>query len=208
MAKDLIGLVEDLKGEGVLKTPRIIGAFENIDRKDFVLPEYEHEAYGDYPLPIGHGQTISQPYTVALMLELLEPKERERILDVGSGSGWTTALLGYIVGENGFVCGTEIVPELVALGKEHIARYALPQAEIHEATEKLGLPEEGPFDKILVSAGGATLPKELVEQLTVGGIMVIPVAGGVWKVTRKKEGEPDIEKCEGFAFVPLLHSVD
>ncbi|MEW5805235.1 MAG: protein-L-isoaspartate O-methyltransferase [Patescibacteria group bacterium] len=94
-------LVGHLKSIGVLKTPLIISAFEKIDRKDFVPKQFENEAYGDYPLSIGQGQTISQPYTVAFMLELLQPQPGEKILDIGAGSGWTTALLAYIISQQG-----------------------------------------------------------------------------------------------------------
>ncbi|MDO8537071.1 MAG: protein-L-isoaspartate O-methyltransferase [bacterium] len=127
-------LIQSLISEGYLKTPRIIAAFKAIDRKDFlprgreaalrgVPPNLGREAYGNYPLPIGHGQTISQPLTVAFMLELLEPKLGEKILDVGSGSGWTTALLASVVGEKGRVIAVERISGLCKFGEKNVKKY-------------------------------------------------------------------------------------
>lgn len=199
------GLTEHLIQTGVLNTKLIIEVFRAIDRKDFVLSGWEDEAYEDYPLPIRAGQTISQPYTVAFMLELLGPKKGERILDVGSGSGWTTALLAQLVGERGDVYGVETIPELVAFGSANLAKYAYPQARIeHAKVDKLGLPREAPFDRILVSAAAERVPEELVEQLKEGGVMVIPVLDAIYKITKKKSGKSSVEKYEGFAFVPLV----
>lgn len=197
-------MIAGLKREEVLKNPDVLRAFKNIDRRDFVPEEYADEAYGNYPLPIGHGQTISQPFTVAFMLDLLEPKEGEKILDVGSGSGWTTALLAASVGEKGEVFGLEIVPELVVFGQTNLAKYKFPNASITQAGGKLGLPEKAPFDKILVSAAGRTYPNELIGQLKTGGILVIPVKESIWKVKKISAEETQVEKFEGFAFVPLI----
>src|ERR1044071_317483 len=115
-------LQKHLKNESrVLENPELEKAFADIDRADFVGPDYEVEAYEDYALPIGLGQTISQPTVVAFMLELLDIQKGEEILDVGSGSGWTTALLSELTGEDGSVLGWEILPELVKLGQKNIA---------------------------------------------------------------------------------------
>jgi len=116
-------LVNNLISQGYLKTPHVIRAFRKIDRADFVLPEFSNSAAANVPLPIGHGQTISQPLTVAFMLELLQPEAGDKILDVGSGSGWTTALLAEIVGKRGQVFSMEIVPELCKFGKENTKKY-------------------------------------------------------------------------------------
>jgi len=188
----------------VLRTDGIIDAFRTVDRKDFVLKEYEKEAYGDYPLPIGFGQTISQPTTVAFMLELLQPEKGDKILDVGSGSGWTTALLAHIAGKKGKVFGLEKIPELVSLGKENLAKYDFSNARILKAKEELGLKEEAPFDKILVSAFARTVPEELVKQLKTGGVVVMPVDNDILRIEKVSSKENKIQKFEGFVFVPLV----
>lgn len=198
-------LVEHLIESGVLKTPTLIDAFYAIDRADFVRPESYHEAYGDYPLPIGGDGTISQPSTVAFMLELLAPKVGDTILDVGSGSGWTTALLAHVVGVKGRVWGVEIVPELVQFGTANLAKYDLPQAHILAAHEDaLGLPERGPFDKILVSAAAQELSDTLIDQLKPGGRLVIPINNSVWNIEKKPDGSIKQTEYSGFVFVPLI----
>ena len=199
-------LIKDIIKRGYLKTPEIIKAFREVDRRDFVLPEDEVEPYGDYPLSIGRGQTISQPSTVAFMFELLQPQEGDIVLDVGSGSAWTTALLSEIVGARGFVYGVELVPELVQLGRDNLATYGFDNTEIFQASAGvLGLPEHGPYGKILVSAAGYDLPEELVEQLKVGGRMVIPVNDSIFKVDKVSENDIREERYHGFAFVPLKY---
>ena len=206
MYMEYIDLIKSMIKRGYLKTPSIIEAFKSVDRHDFILPEYEDESYGDYPLPIGDGQTISQPSTVAFMLELLQPQEGDIILDVGSGSGWTSALLSEIVGERGFVYGVELVPELVNFSRDNLLTYGFDNVEIFQASVGvLGLPEHGPYDKILVSAAGYDLPEELVEQLKIRGRMVIPVDDSIFKID--KVGEDDIreERYQGFVFVPLKY---
>jgi len=204
-------LVEHLIKSGVLRTPHIITAFRAIDRNDFVPQDWQSVAYEDYPIPIGYGQTISQPYTVAFMLELLQPKPGQKILDVGSGSAWTTALLAHIVGLKGKVFGIEIIPGLVEFGKQNVAKYRFDHAQIlqagppaGEAGKKLGLPKEAPFDKILASAAANKLPKELIQQLQIGGTLVVPVRNDVLRVQKISAKETAVETFPGFAFVPLV----
>ncbi len=198
-------LIEHLKNSGVLKTEKIIDAFLKIDRKDFVREEYLSEAYGDYPLPIGEGQTISQPWTVAFMLELLEPKEGQKILDIGFGSGWTSALLAEIVGDNGKVYAIEIIPEVYEFGKGNIEKYNFLKKGIVEVIlgdGSKGLKEKAPFDRILVSASAKELPQELMDQLKDPGILVIPNTEGIWQI-KKINGKIERNYFYGFAFVPL-----
>ncbi|HJL55660.1 MAG: protein-L-isoaspartate O-methyltransferase [Candidatus Pacebacteria bacterium] len=200
--KELIEHLE--KGTRMLQSNELKDAFTAIDRKDFVPEDYVEEAYEDYPLPLGSTeQTISQPTTVAFMLELLNPQKGEKILDVGSGSGWTTALLAHLVGESGAVTGVEIIPELVKLGNNNLKKYDFKNAQILKAGKEIELGGEAPFDKILVSAAAEDLPKKLMEQLKVGGTMVIPVYDNLWQV-KKTEGGADVKKFERFEFVPLI----
>ena len=193
-------LVAHLQRIGVLTSPLLIEAFRSIDRADFVRPEYRAEAYEDYPLPIGYGQTISQPYTVAFMLEALRLQPEDSVLDIGSGSGWTTALIACCAGS---VRGVERIPQLVDYARANLARYTLDNASVREAGEALGAPGER-FDKILVSAAAECLPTLLLEQLKEGGILVIPVRHAILVVHKEEDGHCTQQVYEGFIFVPLL----
>jgi len=183
---------------------RIDGAFKAVDRANFVPKELRGSADIDAPLPIGYGQTNSQPYTVRLMLEWLGVQPGNKVLDVGSGSGWTTALLSHLVGPKGWVCAVEQVPELVEFGQDNCERIGVKNARFFTAGDEFGWPEEAPFDRILVSASADELPQELVDQLSVGGKMVIPVQNDILEITKKTKDDLDIKKHEGFVFVPLL----
>jgi len=199
-------LVDYMIATGVLYTPALIIAFRRCDRMLFVPEELYTETYGDYPLSIGMGQTISQPTTVAIMLELLHPQAGNRILDIGSGSGWTTALLASIVGDEGFVEGVERIPSLVEYGRNSLAR-----ADVHNASMEfadphvLGKPGYL-YDRILVSASASTMPNSLLKQLKPGGIMVIPILESVWRITKGKDEKIASYELPGFRFVPLITS--
>jgi protein-L-isoaspartate(D-aspartate) O-methyltransferase len=198
-------LINYLK-EKVLKTPEIVSAFLKIDRKNFIPEDLKNEAYNDYPLPIGQGQTISQPYTVAFMLELLETKKGQKILDIGFGSGWTTCLLAEIVSQSGKVYGIEIVPEVFEFGKKNIEKYNFfekGRVEIFLQDGSKGLKEFAPFDRILVSASAQKIPETLIKQLNNNGILVIPVLDGIYKITKNND-KIEKEYYPGFVFVPLI----
>lgn len=207
-----MSFINILTSDGYLRTPKIIKAFKKIKRADFVLPKDVINVEVNAPLPIGHGQTISQPATVAFMLELLSPKEGESILDVGTGSGWTTALLAEIVGKKGKVYGLELIDELREFGEINVSKYNFIKhgiADMRIGDGYHGLPELAPFDKILVSAASLNLPEKLLRQLKVGGRLVIPI--GEKKETQEivvidkiKEGEFTEERYPGYVFVPLV----
>ncbi len=193
-------LIDSLVTRGVLRTPRLIEAFETVDRIDFVVEELRYMAYEDQPLPIGSGQTISQPYTVAFMLELLEPCLEDKVLDVGSGSGWTTALLACV---SKHVDAVERIEELVRLSKQNLSRYSFENISVHQAKQTLGLAGES-FDKILVSCAADEVPQALLRQLNPGGTMVIPVQNSIIKVHKDKKGSLAMQEYPGFIFVPLI----
>jgi protein-L-isoaspartate(D-aspartate) O-methyltransferase len=165
-------------------------------------------APADMALPIGHGQTNSQPSTVRTMLELLDVHEGHRVLDVGAGSGWTTAILAHLTGPTGAVVGVERVPALVEMGAANVARAGMPWARVVQATPGVfGAPSEGPYDRILVSAEPDHLPQELVSQLVPGGVMVIPVDGRMLRVRATSSG-PEVERTGYYRFVPLVRDAD
>jgi len=202
-----MALTDDLIKEGWLKTPDIIAAFRKIKRADFLPEDMRDLAELNEALSIGFGQTISQPLVVAFMLELLAPKEGEKILDVGSGSGWTSALLGEIGGEQGKVIAIEPVSELKEFGEKNAAKYGFVKegrVEFICADGSKGYPKEAPFDKILASASAAKLPQAWLEQLKIGGRVVLPIDSSIWLFTKKSEEEFDQIEYPGFVFVPLI----
>ncbi|XVX18994.1 protein-L-isoaspartate O-methyltransferase family protein [Actinomycetota bacterium] len=181
----------------------VSAAFEAMPREGFLRPGARRRASYDGPLEIGEGQTNSQPRTVEDMLRLLDVRPGQRVLDVGSGSGWTTALLAALVGPEGEVHGVEIRPALAAWGRANVAATGQAWAQVHDAVEGvLGLPGLGPFDRILVSAGARDLPETLVGQLVDGGVMVIPVDSVMLRVVRRG-GASEITRHGAYRFVPL-----
>lgn len=182
----------------------VSAAFAATPREGFLPPEQTARAAYDGPLDIGHAQTSSQPRTVEAMLRLLEVAPGHRVLDVGSGSGWTTALLAHLTGAEGRVTGVELEPDLVAWGAANLAAAARPWAEIRQAAGGiLGLPDLAPYDRILVSAEPPELPDELVAQLGHDGRMVIPVAGTMLVVARRGADEVAVTAHGSYRFVPL-----
>lgn len=193
-------------------------AFRTIDRADFVPEELKDRAYIDAPLPIGQGQTISQPYTVNFMLELLQPKPGDNILDIGSGSGWSTSLLAYIVGEKGHVTALEIIPELCKQSIKNIAKYNFLSkglVEAHNLNGEAGYPQNAPYDGIIVAAalprtqrgsGAASdsIPVAWKNQLKPGGRIVAPIKNSIVKLTKNPDGKFEKEEYPGFSFVPFV----
>jgi protein-L-isoaspartate(D-aspartate) O-methyltransferase len=181
----------------------VAAAFEAVPRTGFLPRLARLRASYDGPIGIGSGQTNSQPSTVADMLRLLEVEPGQRVLDVGAGSGWTTALLAHLVGSAGEVIGVELEPDLVKFGSANLARTGQPWASIRQArVGVLGWPEAAPYHRILVSAEPRSLPQELVDQIADGGRMVIPVEGTMLLVVRKGE-DIDVTEHGWYRFVPL-----
>lgn len=201
-------LIDSLIQQKWLRTPRIIEAFRKIRRVDFLPDEIKNLAELDRALSIGFGQTISQPLVVAFMIEKLEPKPGDKILDIGSGSGWTTALLSEIVGDKGKIIAIELVPELAEFGRQNIAKYDFVEKGIAQficGDGSKGYKKEAPFDKILCSAAiQDKFPKAWKKQLKIEGRIVTPIGSSIWLLVKKSEAEFEKIEFPGFAFVPLV----
>jgi protein-L-isoaspartate(D-aspartate) O-methyltransferase len=193
---------EQIARRGILDE-RVLAAMRTVKRHGFVLLDDLPWAYSDGPLPIGHGQTISQPYIVALMTELLELEKTERVLEVGTGSGYQAAVLGELAAE---VHTVEVIPELARQAEKNLAEQGYAQVHVHIGDGSMGWPEAAPFNKILVASAAPDVPQPLLDQLTEGGLLVIPVGGRgvqqlqVWKrVCQEYKCRTNIAVC----FVPL-----
>lgn len=184
--------------------PRVLDAFKKIDRHLFVGEDVIDKAYDDYALPIGHGQTISQPYITALMTELLNPESDDVILEIGTGSGFQTAILSTIAK---FVVSVEKIRELSDLAKQNIAKLNIENIETFVADGTLGWKDNAPYDGIIVTAGSPEIPKLLLDQLKPGGRMIIPLGKEAFHVLtlvlKTEEGftKEEIMNC---TFVPLI----
>jgi protein-L-isoaspartate(D-aspartate) O-methyltransferase len=186
-----------------LRDPRVLDAMRRVPRERFVLPDYLDRAFDDGPLPIGQGQTISQPYIVALMTELLELTGTERVLEVGTGSGYQTAVLAEVASE---VYTVEIVESLAerARGLLGDLGYRNVRFRVGDGTE--GWLEHAPYDRILVAAAPRRFPPELGEQLVVGGWAIVPVGGFAQELHRVRRTETgfETERGIGVRFVPMV----
>ncbi len=201
-------LVDYLKELGFIRSKRVEQAFRAVDRKDFVPDEYKEMAYFDKVIPIGYGQTTSQPSLIAQMLEELDIKPGMKVLEIGTGSGYVTALLSYLVGPEGKVISIERIPELAEFAKRNLSKYPFTKnVEIIVGDGTLGYPKEAPYDRIYVGAAAPEIPKPLLWQLKENGIMIIPVGPEygqtLYKIIKKKD---KIEKIpiEDVIFVPLI----
>jgi protein-L-isoaspartate(D-aspartate) O-methyltransferase len=180
-------------------------AFDKVNRKYFVPDELVGSVDVDSPLPIGFGQAVSQPTTVKMMLDWLEPEPGNKVLDVGSGSGWTSALLAYLVGPKGKVFAVERIPELLDFGRQNVRKLDfIKNVKFFQAGKKFGLPAHAPYDRILVSASAQRLPEELLEQLKPDGKLVIPVGYDILEIEKNRDGQIETTAHPGFVFVPLI----
>jgi len=196
-------VVEQVAGRGVAD-PRVLDAMRRVPRHRFVEEALRERAYGDYPLPIGEGQTISQPFMVGRMTELLRLTGREKVLEIGTGSGYQAAVLSRCVAR---VCTVERLPRIAARARLLLEELGYTNVWVRTANGTFGWPDEGPFDRILVAAGGPSVPPPLFEQLTEGGLMVMPVGGAdgqKLQLIEKVRGEMRVTEDSGCVFVPLI----
>jgi protein-L-isoaspartate(D-aspartate) O-methyltransferase len=198
-------VIETIERRGVTDED-VLSAMRAVPRHLFVPEDEQDYAYGDHPLPIGYGQTISQPYIVALMTELLELRQGDKVLEVGTGSGYQAAILAEIPGVE--VYTLEIVPELAESARERLEELGYTDVYCRQGDGYYGWPEHAPFDAIIVTAAPDHVPPPLVDQLAVGGRMVVPVGppGGyqtLWKLVKQPDGEVKNYNMGGVAFVPL-----
>ncbi len=195
---------------GVIKSERVLRAFLKVPREEFVPKEYRDYAYVDQPLPIGYGQTISAPHMCVIMCEALDLREGNKVLEVGTGSGYHAALVAEIVGEKGHVYTIERIPELAEFARKNLERTGyIKRVTVIVGDGSLGYPEAAPYDRILVTAAAPDVPKPLVEQLKPGGKMVIPVGDlslfqDLLLVEKKSSGKVKVKNLGGCAFVPLI----
>ncbi|MBU4351386.1 protein-L-isoaspartate O-methyltransferase [Candidatus Parcubacteria bacterium] len=216
-----MNLIDSLIAENWLKTSSIINAFRKVKRADF-LPSFAKAMEGEpddlnqlaelnEALLIGHNQTISQPLVVAFMLELLNPEPGHKVLDIGSGSGWTSALLGNIVGDKGRVIAIEVIPSLKELGQKNASKYG-NNMDFICANGVNGYPSQAPYDRILASAAlNATsvslqrqLPQAWKDQLKTDGIIVTPIQNSIWMFKKLASGKFEEKEYPGFVFVPFI----
>ena len=185
-----------------VENERVLEAMRKVPRHLFVPPAARAEAYEDHPLPIGHGQTISQPYIVAVMTELLAPEPADRVLEVGTGSGYQAAVLSGLVSR---VYSIEIIPELAETARKSLEVNGYTNVEVFTGDGFRGLPEHAPFDGILVTAAPEQIPPPLIDQLRLGGRLVIPVGGrDQWlRVLERTEKGLEMRQLFQVRFVPM-----
>jgi protein-L-isoaspartate(D-aspartate) O-methyltransferase len=187
-----------------IHNPRVLAAMQEIPRHLFISSPYDRLAYDDNPLPIGNGQTISQPYIVALMTELLQLKESDNVLEIGAGSGYQAAVLSLLVRR---LTTIERIPSVANLALDHLNALGITNVDLIVGDGTLGYPENAPYDGIIITAATPEIPRPLIEQLTDGGTLVAPVGGQDYQelVTLKKHGGTITKEHHGgVRFVPLI----
>ena len=196
---------EQIEARGI-HDPDVLRAMRSVPRHLFVPEDGRAYAYADHPLPIGHGQTISQPYIVALMTELLQPTKSHRVLEIGTGSGYQAAILAGLVKH---VYTIEIVTELAKAARQRLGSMGYRNITVREGDGYLGWPEEAPFDRIVLTAAPPSLPQALIDQLGRGGKLVAPVGETRWTqelvvVDKTAQGEIRQRSVAPVVFVPMV----
>lgn len=197
-------LIKYWKDTELIKDKKVLEAFKKVSREDFVLQENIDKTYADYPLSIKEGQTISQPSTIVIMTQALEPKKQDKVLEIGTGSGYQATLLSYLCNK---VYTIERIPELVNFAKHNLNKANIKNVEVIEGDGTLGYEKEAPYDKIIVTAASPRIPKALVKQLKENGIIVIPVGPSLsceMIKAKKIKGKLKKESFGYFSFVPLI----
>ena len=192
-----------IEARGV-RNPRVLAAMREIPRHLFIPSPYDRSAYEDSPLPIGNGQTISQPYIVALMTELLKPEPEDNVLEIGTGCGYQAAILAKLVRK---VTSVERIPAVADLARSNLAALGISNVEIQTADGTLGYPENAPYNGIIITAATPSVPKPLIEQLAENGRLVAPVGGREIQelvVLSRRKGIVSQELHGGVRFVPLI----
>lgn len=197
-------LISYLQQEGFLHTPAVIEAFRAVARERFVPADARKFAYANEPLSIGHGQTISQPLTVAVMTEALDAHDGQKVLEVGTGSGYQAAIIANIVGAKGKVITTERIPELARMARKNLSSADIKNVSVVEHDGTKGYEKEAPYDRIIVTASALFVPDALIEQLKSNGKMIIPVETELWMIHKHKSGKIHREMLGYYAFVPLV----
>ncbi|PXF54031.1 MAG: protein-L-isoaspartate O-methyltransferase [Candidatus Methanophagaceae archaeon] len=196
-------MVDLLRRRGI--STEVLEAMNRVKRHLFVPPELRDQAYGDYPLPIGGGQTISAPHMVAMMCDYLKLERGDKVLEIGAGSGYHAAVIAELIGTEGRVYTVERLPLLVDFSTRNLRDAGYKNVVVVSGDGTLGLPEHAPFDKICVTCAAPSVPPPLLEQLKTGGRMVIPIGRYIQELylVEKKNGIEKQSKCE-VAFVPLI----
>lgn len=196
-------LVKHLVKTGRVKNKLISEAFLKIDRKDFVADDYKSKSYEDEALPIGHGASISQPSTIAFILEKSELVVGDKILEIGTGSGYVTALLAYLVTKKGRVDSIEYIPELKETAEKNLSKYNFGNIKLYVGDGKEGLKNFSPFNKIISGAYVKNIPKSWREQLEINGKIITPFNNSIIVLTKLSDKEFKQNEFSGFSFVPL-----
>lgn len=201
-------LIRRLIRDGVLKSNKVIKAMLKVPREEFVLPRNKDLAYSDMPLPIGYGQTISAPHMVAIMTEALDPNTGDKVLEIGTGSGYQAAILAEIVGDSGHVWTIERIKELAEFARSNLAKLSyLKRVDVICGDGTLGYPEGAPYDRIIVTAAAPKIPEPLIQQLKDGGRLVIPVGDLFIQhllIIQKENGKIKQSVSVPCVFVPLV----